>query len=97
MVEPEGRRGLEAAAQRVQQAARDVALGQPELRGHGPVDVDGSFGLVEDLREVHVDRARDLTHLLARSAGDAAVAPRADGAHDLHVDGRGQAEVEDLA
>src|SRR5207253_10528472 len=52
-------------------------------------------GRVEPLVHVRVDRAGDLPDRLRQLAGQPRV--RGDvGAAELHVDGRGQAEVEDL-
>ena len=94
-VQEEHRRGLEAAAQRIQHAARDVALGQPVLLRLGAVDVDLEIGVVEILLDARVDDARHRAHLLQDLVGDVAVVVDV-GAVDLDVDRRRQAEVQDL-
>jgi hypothetical protein len=67
------------------------------LLGHRAIDVDADVRFARDLREVHVHRAGDLLdasgELLRELVGRLVVAGRAD---DLHVDRRGEAEVEDL-
>ena len=94
-VEEEHRRGLEAAAQGVQHAVRDVALGQPVLLRLGAVDGDLEVRIVERLLDARIDDARHLAHLLENLVGDLAVAVDV-GAVDLDVDRRRQAEIQDL-
>ena len=57
--------------------------------------VDVEHGVVVGLLEAEVDEAGDGAKLVEHVAGDGAVACVV-GAVDLDVDGRGQAEVEDL-
>ncbi len=94
-VQEEQRRGLETAAQRVQHAARDVALGQTVLLRLGAVDIDLEVRVVELLLDARVDHAGHRAHLVEDLVGDDAVAGDV-GAVDLDVDRRRHAEVQDL-
>ncbi len=62
-VDPVVRRDLTARAERDEQAVGDVALGQADLIGPGPVDVDLELGGVDDLVQVDVHRPWDLGDL----------------------------------
>ena len=88
-------RNLHARTERHQHAAGHVLLGQPQFRGQDAVDVQAEVRPVRHLVQVDVGNARDLGHLLLQLAGHGQVAA-VDSDH-LHVDGGGQAEVEDLA
>ena len=94
-VEPEVRRGLEAAAGGGQQALGDVALLRPMLAGLGAIHVDHEFGIVEGLLDAQVGGSGDVLDLVEQLLGEGAIAVQV-GADDLDIDGRGKAEVEDL-
>ncbi len=70
--------------------AREPALGRL-----GAVDRDVELRVVEVLLDAQVDQAGHLAELVQHLVGDPAIALDV-GALDLHVDRRGQAEVEDL-
>lgn len=95
-IEPEIRRGLRAAAQRDQQVLRDVALCESRLHGLRPIDVhvDGRF--VAGLLDACVDETAHAAHCIEQTIRDRAILFELV-ADDLHVDRRGQAEVENLA
>lgn len=95
-VQPERGRGLEAGAERHQQVLRHVAPLQADLLDAGAVHVDGQRGLVEALVHVRIHRAGDPPDAVGEDAGQLLVG-RHVGARELHVDGRRQPEVEDLA
>ena len=86
---------LEAAAQGVEDAVRDVALGEARLLRLGAVDRDLEVGIVERLLDAGIDDAGHVAHLVQDAVGDAAIALDV-GAVDLDVDRRGQAEIQDL-
>ncbi len=90
-------RSLKAAAQRDQQVPGDVVLREARLLGLGAVHVDVQLGLVEGLLDAQIGDARDTCcNCFSRLLGKLAI--RFDiVAHDLDVDRRGQAEVQDLA
>src|SRR5579883_2587242 len=95
-VQPEVRRHRAAATERDQHAAGYVALRESHFGGLGAVDIETDHGLIGDLMHVHIGRAGyrgdAAGHLLRDGVVGLGVA-----ADDLQVDGRGQAEVEDLA
>ena len=94
-IEIEVGRGLEAAAERDQQALRHVLLGEADGSGAGAVDIDGHVGIVEGLLDARVGGAGNVADLVEHVFGQGAVAVEI-GPDDLDVDGRGQAEVENL-
>ena len=94
-IEIEGRRGLKAAAGRHQQALHHVALGKARALRHGAIHVHGEIRIVEALLDAHVRSAGHILHLIEQPLGKREVALLV-GSNDLDVDGRGQAEVENL-
>ena len=94
-VQEEGRRRLEAAAQRHQQAAGEVAGREAALGGLRAVDGDVELRIVEALLDPEVHQPRHLAQLVQHLVRHAAVALDVR-ALDLHVDRRRQAEVDDL-
>src|SRR5207244_8319256 len=94
-VQEERRRGLEAAAQRDEQAAGEVPGGEAALSGLRAVDGDIELRIVEALMDSKVDEPPHLTQLVQHLVGDPAIALDVR-ALDLDVDRRGQAEVDDL-
>ena len=87
--------GLEAAAQRDQQALRHILLRQPGGCGARAVHVDRQIGIVERLLDARVDRAGHIAHFVQHALGEGAIGIKI-GPDDLDIDGRGQAEVENL-
>ena len=94
-VQPEGRRGLDAAGEVVQHAGREVTLGQPHLAREGAVDVDIQGRCVERLLDARIGDARHLADALQQLVGIGAVGLQIVADH-LHIDRRRQAEVQDL-
>ena len=72
-----------------------VCLGEPDLLGARPIDIDAQVGPVNALMKVHVGRPADLRDSRLDLLGELVVCGVASG--DLHVDRRGQSEVQDLA
>ena len=95
-IEPVGRRGLGASAQRHEQVSGDVALRVADLLEPWPVDGDEEAGRVEGLLDAQVDEARHAAHAVEEPLREGAI-PGEVVPDDLHVDRRRQAEVEDLA
>ncbi len=93
-IEPEVRLHRGAGAQRDVKTVRHVLLGQAELRSPHAVDIQMKVGRVDDLMHVDIDRAGNSGYAFAKAAGDLVVAGIV--ALYLHVNGRGQPEVEDL-
>ena len=87
--------GLEAAAERHQQALRHILLRQADGLGAGAVHIHRHVGIVEGLLDARVGRAGNIADLIEHALGQGAVAIeiRAD---DLNIDGRREAEVENL-
>ena len=87
--------GLEASAQGHQQALRHILLRQTDGLGAGAVHVHRHIGIVEGLLNARIDCAGHIADLIEHALCDCAVAiqVRAD---DLDIDGRGEAEVENL-
>ena len=94
-IEPLGGRHLAARSERDEQAVADIALGKPDLAGLIAIDVDVDFGPIDHLVNVDVGGAGDTRDLLADLPRDLVIAGRVAADH-LHVDGRGQAEVQNL-
>ena len=94
-VEPVARLHLAAAAEIEQDGVGDVFFGETQFHCLRPVDGHVQFRQVGGLLHAHVYRAVDATDFLREPRGDLAVfhlvAP-----DDLHVERRGQAEVERL-
>src|ERR1700686_3420204 len=59
-VQPKFRRRLKTAAQRNQQVRGNVALGEADLLGFGPVDINMQIGLIERLLDVQINRSANL-------------------------------------
>ena len=95
-IDPEVGRHLARRAERYQHAAGHVLLGQPQLRRQDAVDVQAQLRPVRQLLEVNVGDARDIGDLAAQFLRYREAAGPVDADH-LHVDGGGQAEVENLA
>ena len=94
-IEPERRRSLKAAAKRDQKVLRDVALGESDLAGLGAVHVEMQFRIVEWLLDAEIDRSRNEFQLVHQIFGEVAIALQI-ASHYLHVEGSGQAEIQDL-
>ena len=62
-IEPEGRSGLEAGAQRDEQVLRDVFRLQADGLRAGAIDVEVQRGFVERLLNVDIDGAGDVAQL----------------------------------
>ncbi len=96
-IDPVIRTHLEAGAERNQHALGDVLLRVAHLAGAVAVHVDAHHGHVLHLVHVHVGRAGNMADAAGDFAGDREililVAPRT---RHLHVDGRGQPEVQNL-
>src|SRR6202012_3835994 len=95
-VHPVGGRDLAAAGQGGQEAVGDVTLRQAQLGDAGAVDVDAQFRPAFRLLHAHVGQPADAADLFEQNVGVGAVGGGV-GARDLQVDGRGRAEVQDLA
>src|SRR5262249_13255895 len=93
-VEPVVGRDLGNAREGHEQARGDVLLREPELLRAPPVDVDVDGRYVHDLLQADVDGAGDGAAATYQILRDPQV--RRIAADDLHVDGRRQAEVQDL-
>jgi hypothetical protein len=63
-VQPEIRRGLEAAAQRNQHALRDVARREPNLRDARALNVHVQRGQGKQLLHVYIGGAGNVPHLV---------------------------------
>ena len=88
-------RGLEAAAERIQHAARHIRLGVAGLHGLGAVHIDIEAGIIEGLLYTRVGDAGHAAKLLENLIGHSTVGLDI-GAFDLNVDRSRQAEVENL-
>jgi hypothetical protein len=86
-VEIETWTGLEAAAERHQQALRHVLLRQPGVCGAGAIHIHGQIGIIEGLLDARVRRAGNVAHLVQHALGKGAVAVEI-GSDDLNIDGR---------
>src|SRR5207248_3055378 len=86
---------LEAAAQRDEQAAGEVAGGESRLSGLGAVERDVELRIVEALMNPEVDEAAHLPQLVQHLVGEATIALDVRPL-DLDVDRYRQAEVDDL-
>ena len=95
-IQPEFRRGLKTAAQRNQRAVGDIVLRVPALFGLGAIDGDVDLGLIERLVHPQIGGAGNGLELIEKIDRELAVGFDIGAAH-LNVDGRGQAEIEDLA
>ena len=94
-VEIEIGRGLEASAERDQNALSDILLREPDGGCARAVHVHRHAGVVERLLDAGIDGAGNVAHVVEHALGQGAVCVEI-GAHDLDVDGRRQAEVQDL-
>ena len=94
-IQPEVRRRLEAAAQRDQHALRHVARVQSHLRDAGAIQVHVQRGRGEQLLHVDIGGAGNVPHPVGDLLRDVVVALLV-GADHLHVDRRGQSEVQNL-
>jgi len=86
---------LEAAAERVEGAVGDVALGEARLRGFCAIDVDFVERVIKWLLHVGVGNSGDLAQFSENFVGHTAIPFRVR-AFDLDVHGGWQAEVENL-
>ena len=93
-IEPEVRLHRGAGTERDVNAVGDVLLGQAELRGAHPIDIEVKIGSIDHLVHMDVDRAWNRGHTLTQAARDLVVG-RIVTLH-LHVDRRWQTEIEDL-
>ena len=97
-IDPVIGRELQVGAERDQQAVGDVLLREPELIGAGAVHVEAQLGRVHDLVHVHVHRPRNARQARGDLLGQRVIGWRIGQRPDhLHVDGGGQAEIQDLA
>ncbi len=95
-VQPEIGRGIGARGKGGEQRAGDVPLAETNLGGSRAIDTDQQRGRVDDLVHVDVDHTGHLAHPRRDLAGQRIVR-RPILPHDLDVDRRRQAEIEDLA
>ena len=94
-IQPEGGRDLAAAGQGQQQVVGHIALGDAQLLGAAAIRVHAHFRQIVRLLDAGIDEARDMPQRFQQLIGHVAVLrARAD---DLDVDGRRDAEVQDLA
>ena len=94
-IQEEGRRGLEAAAQRHQQATGDVPCGEAAPGGLGAVHGDIECGVIKGLLNAEVGEAGHLAQLIQDLVRDLAV-PLNIGTLELNVDRCRQAEIQNL-
>ena len=94
--QPEAWRGLETGGKSDQRITGDVGLGETHLLGLGPVHIHKHDRLVQSLLDMHVGRAGNLADARDHVIGNLVIS-RHVRADNLNVDGRGQAEVQDLA
>src|SRR5205814_653059 len=87
---------LKASTQRDQEILRDVALGESGLPRFRAVHIDVQFRLIERLLNAQIHRARNVANLLQQVVGKLPVALQVI-ADNLHINGRGQTEVQNLA
>ena len=87
---------MEAAAQAGQQVLRHIPLAIADLLGARTVNIDCPLWLVEGLLDAEIGGAWDATDLLHQLLGQRAVLVHLQ-AGQLHIDLRGQAEVQNLA
>ncbi len=91
-------RDLRAGAERDQQAVGHVALREPICAARVRSTLNGNSGTSDHLVHVHVHRARDARQTRLDLPRELVIGGRVGEWSDhLHVDGRGQPEVEDLA
>jgi hypothetical protein len=95
-IQPERGLRLEAAAERNQQALRHVGLRVAALRGFDAVGKHVQHGLVEGLLDAQIGDAGNAAHLVQDAIRQLAIGLRVP-ADELHVDGCGKAEIENLA
>ncbi len=95
-IEPEARRLEEARAERREHARRDGALGDAHLERLRAVDLHAERRVVEELRDADVARPGNLRHPRAQALRDRIVLLEVE-AGDLHVDRRGEAEIQNLS
>jgi hypothetical protein len=86
---------LEAAAQGHQEAAGHVLLRQADHLGASAVHVHGEPGIVERLLNARIGDAGNIANFIEHALGQGAIAVEVR-AHDLNIDGRGEAEVQNL-
>ncbi len=94
-IQPEIGRGCETPAERNQHALRNIARIHAHLRDAGALDVQMQRRQVEQLLHVHVSGAGNAPQPVGNLLRDLVVG-RHVGADELNVDGRRQAEVQDL-
>ena len=94
-VQPEIGSGLKAAAQGNQRTLGDFARGQADLRNPRALDIHVQRGQRKLLLHVNVGRAGNVPHAVRDTLRNGVVALHV-GADDLHVDGSGQSEIQDL-
>ncbi len=94
-VEEKHGRGLEAAAERIEQTAGNIGLGVARLHGFGAIDIYVEAGIIEGLLNAGVGNAGHAAKLVENLISHATVGLDI-GAFDLHIDRRREAEVEDL-
>src|ERR1035438_1462565 len=94
-VQKEGRGGLEAAAQRNQQACRDVPLREASLLRLRAIDGDVKPRIIEGLLDAQVRETRHVPELGQNLVRHLAVLFEI-GTFYLNVDGRRQSEVQNL-
>ena len=87
---------MKAAGEGYQHIARHRLLGQPQQLRLGAIDIDVELRVVARLLDAQVDGAGDAVKFLQQIVGERAVALNIE-ADDLHVDRRGQAEIQYLA
>ena len=95
-INPVGRLHLAAAAQAEQNGIGHVLFRQAQFRRLGTVNGNAELRPVVRLLHAHVHRAGNLFDLLRESHGDGVVGGLV-AADDLHVERRGQAEIQRLA
>jgi len=94
-IQPEVRRRQPARTQRGEQRIRHVLLREPDLAGARAINIDAQLGAVHPLLQMDVGRSADLRHPGLDLLGQGKVFGAGSG--DLDIDGRGQAEVQNLA
>ena len=94
-IQPEIRLHLAAARKCDQQTVRGVALGQSNVAGERPIDVDVDLRIIEHLLDAQIGDAGDHADTLEQVGGIGVIGLLVV-ANDLNVDRRRQAEIEYL-